>query len=1128
MRHGLKLFFLILCFYQINQLVIAEEIPVTAFDLLTYEATSENLKILQTHRENVQASIAKLTQDQLKSEDGKILLKKYVKLENYLAINEIFELCFETGKLDEKYRDRGLHLRLLNNAGKVLFTKVRCRDYTNQITSIKEFTDSILDTINNTKNSAIQSALFEHSINNTVKTYAHFVYQFESKSDFDKSVVEQLCPIEFCSQEYQKKVEKSLRKEFEELKHLKPKQYSKSELVNLMNQKIKIINDSQQNLEEYIYEDPGYINIGVWDSSDPILDESHGAYTKYQQTYAKEAGSGAGLLLNTKHLMDHVGLPKEHDDLEEVSKLGKETVYKYKNHKDISETDLDISLAEAKNQMGNQIKSLVQMNQNKEEQKRNIGKRDIVTIYTENNFEDDRIPDLEKLLKTNPAAIGQILIDHPEYTWNICEILNNIGEDKDSDETWDGVFFWGGMVVGSALLVTGVGTAAGAWIIGGSITAGTLGTIAIASTVGALTFGVADTAYYGNKAWDNYVTEAQFRNSIISGLGDTQLIAEATQELRDFKSNVTIASLALGFSLLDLAALRSAIRMTNTLGKMTAAGNRITDAGQEVSRLKKLNKLLLEIIENPKMAKAFSILKKSLGSKIFAKLLVHLSNLSENLRRSILISIMKFKGESALLNQAIADSLNSSLKKGVITEARALKLAQALKSDGVASIKLNSNNLYVVESVESVIEGTKEYYELMKRRFSYQHNSDYALPTTKLRRSAENKMTELLKVQNANKYPIRYYDDETFAIATKSVKAFRESPDALKNLASDHKLYQVAKAKDELMSTLKKFENYPKELDNLVTEGLSYRIASNKLYKQVKNPGSFPSTIEIKFFKGGVAKTKIEPVKNVNDIKVLAKQYANSGDEVLGTTFSQGKLQKLQEEQAIREARLNIYEKELDIERLNNTNVSIELTTTLETIQRLQKTPGLAASPQYQRTIQAREFRSESANYFQKVKNYKGKKFIDSLSPAERSADGYLNSGGYIRLRQMAGIGGASAIVSGGVFEFLRSNFNSTYDMIHIKDDAKYKKKLREKIEANFGRTYLVAYLRGKMEILGEETQEIRRFQAEVKRLGKLRAEVKRQWEIEAEVQKKFIEYVDAIEKDAYAKIKGPSNVPEK
>lgn len=265
----------------------------------------------------------------------------------------------------------------------------------------------------------------------------------------------------------------------------------------------------------------------------------------------------------------------------------------------------------------------------------------------------DQKNDLQKLIKINPLAAGQVIVHHPEYAGLLCDSINQINQKFSKDEEFDKYFMVGGAIVGGALLLTGVGTMACAYLITGSLTAGvaagTVGGTILSSTV--MAGAAVETAtgiYFGKKAYDEYLESNKIELALLSNNADGYSIVEKKDAYLNFKDARTKASIAF------IGAGLSVIRLDKffDLARMGHASFNLTE-------MKAMTKIFDTLRDNQVVAK-ISELSKIMGknaSNTLDEFFLRLAKVSEKSRISLLELLKDSKISSEKLKEIIEKSL---------------------------------------------------------------------------------------------------------------------------------------------------------------------------------------------------------------------------------------------------------------------------------------------------------------------------------------------------------------------------------------------------------------------------------------------------------------------------------------
>ena len=236
------------------------------------------------------------------------------------------------------------------------------------------------------------------------------------------------------------------------------------------------------------------------------------------------------------------------------------------------------------------------------------------------------------LVKINPFATGEMLLSHPEYAGVVCDSINKINTTDIGKDKRDRYFRIGSAVLGGALLLTGVGAIAGAYVLTGSLSAGLVagtvaGTIVTATTAGSVIAGLGAALYEGNSAYQAHKETTQLENAFLSNNGDSQNIVEARAALENYKENRTNAMISLASAGLGVANFSKLFSMMK-LGSKSFG----------ISEMKTSSKIL-DYVADTKVAKKLKTVSLSLGEYSQVKIdtfLYRLAQGGESIRTKIL------------------------------------------------------------------------------------------------------------------------------------------------------------------------------------------------------------------------------------------------------------------------------------------------------------------------------------------------------------------------------------------------------------------------------------------------------------------------------------------------------------
>jgi hypothetical protein len=241
-----------------------------------------------------------------------------------------------------------------------------------------------------------------------------------------------------------------------------------------------------------------------------------------------EVSKDAGTLFLTKTLREASGEIKTFDE-DSTEKQKKTNQFHFINHKSIDQKTIE--------------KAIIEVNDKIFEQNRDVQKivmKEAIKKNSSKSINDNRLDEIDELLKINPVAAGQILAHHPEYAGVVCDSINSLKNKNEFNKKVDTYFMLGSAILGGALVLTGVGTFAGAYLLTGSVTAGvaagTIGGTIMSTTMlaGAVVEG-ANATYYGVKSIDSFQEMNKFEKALLTENTDSHSLIENRDALLAFK-----------------------------------------------------------------------------------------------------------------------------------------------------------------------------------------------------------------------------------------------------------------------------------------------------------------------------------------------------------------------------------------------------------------------------------------------------------------------------------------------------------------------------------------------------------------------------------------------------------------
>ena len=586
----------------------------------------------------------------LHTPSGQQLIKNQTLLTNYLAIKDHLEKCVKTSG-----NKRDLENRILNAARSSLIKQndmsLPCEAYNTKFKNFNEFNNNVMKILKIKTNPNFIEDMNKKVLINSMKSLIGIKYKFDPlfmKNGYLtqpelNSLMSKICKKQNCSKlssGFEQEISIAAINYSKQLKSSENRFNPQSASLSL-NQSIDKINGALNNVT--VKKESGYI----FDSADLSDPNSKKQFDNYVTTYMMEVSKDAGPLLLTSTLRKEAGDLKSFskDDTEKNPKAQ----FKFKIHQHITPEQIQLAINEAEEKILNQAEDA-----NTLVSKENARKQNIKYSYI---YENNRQKDVDDLVKINPLAAGQLLIQHPEYTGIVCDSINRIADKDVSDEKFDRYFMVGGAIVGGALLLTGVGTVAGAYLLTGSLTAGvaagTVGGAIMTSTViaGAVTE-TANLGYYSKKTYDSYIESNKIEQALLSNNSDNQSIIEKKDTYLAFKESRMKA-------LISLASIATSVIPIQKFFALTRLTQNVS-----VPQLKILTNIMDTIGETEtakKLVSVASIIGKN-GTEKLDEFFLRLATVSENLRLKTLETLKNHQITPQKLKEIFEKSLEAAQK----------------------------------------------------------------------------------------------------------------------------------------------------------------------------------------------------------------------------------------------------------------------------------------------------------------------------------------------------------------------------------------------------------------------------------------------------------------------------------
>lgn len=541
-----------------------------------------SMELIEKHGKELSDATFKIMNDPknssyLNSPEGIELKKHQELLSNYLAIKDHFEKCVKDKEAKRKLQDRILQSSFQGMSN--LDASPCLPPNVNAAKSYEEFNNNVMKAMKKMVKPDFQNLLSQKVMVNTAKSLLGFRQKFHpdfmSSGSLSSNELEELIN-DVCVRKSQ--TPKAIMVYTDVCQKMDPefKTELKKELINFsknqkrsdkitpekavvsLNASIDRLNEALTKVE--VKKDVGYI----YDSANLSDENSKKEFDKYINQYTQEVSKDAGTLLLTKTMKDQSGSIKRFDS-DETSKDKKTAKFQFTPHKKIKLEDVNKSIKEAEGKMMDQA-------------------RDTLTIANQATFRKGTLrsddDDIANLVRINPFAAGQVLIHQPQYAGLMCDSINKINKDDVDDADFDKYFLIGSAVIGGALVLTGVGAVAGAYLVTGSLTAGIAagtigGSILGYSALAGSAVELVNFSYNSKRSMDHYREMEQLESAYLTKNSDSHSLTEAKDALVDFKEARLKAGLSLtsiGLNLVNVGSVFNILKAGKaTTGELNAA-----------------------------------------------------------------------------------------------------------------------------------------------------------------------------------------------------------------------------------------------------------------------------------------------------------------------------------------------------------------------------------------------------------------------------------------------------------------------------------------------------------------------------------------------------------------------------
>lgn len=261
---------------------------------------------------------------------------------------------------------------------------------------------------------------------------------------------------------------------------------------------------------------------------------------------------------------------------------------------------------------------------------------------------------LQDLLITNPAAAAEYLLQNPSSLEMICKILQSYDTQVKRHAIANKVFFWGGLVIGGVLIVSGVGSGLGAAVVSEAVVSGVAvsetvasvtGTLAAVATgtalLGTVTAG-GETIYASYQAYDAFNDARELRASIFFD----GMASDSSNRANDARHEAYADLAQAGFAAVSIVPFGAGLKI---LKKMM---------GSSPSSVQALALLLQKIASHKEVLQSLEKAQKSLSSEDMGSFLGQWSHLPTDEKEKMLTLIEEKPDKVA---QAIHESSDSGV-----------------------------------------------------------------------------------------------------------------------------------------------------------------------------------------------------------------------------------------------------------------------------------------------------------------------------------------------------------------------------------------------------------------------------------------------------------------------------------
>ena len=520
--------------------------------------------------------------DALETEEGKELLAYHNKFLTYQETKERLEKCMEDAREQyngqflgwefdnvEKYA-KDAEKRILGGLIATDKASFDCHRGLVEKSSLDDLFQATLISTNTLNQTSFQEGIYDNSFKKVIAAWLNtrFTYDPEFAKDGNLTADEKaemqmaLCNNDGCSDKQAEMIDVTAQQIVNTLHNSEMTRFSPEEAQSDINTRINTLNDLVEGRE--LDTRRAWLKLGLGRTVDRDGEETLESVQFYQQEYLKLSTSGAGSLMWTDSIQDASGAMKGVRDWEwdgNNARLG--------NHGAVSKSDVE--------------KGIQDVLRNIKEQAQKINQYERERVNTENYFKEGNLDNrgaktlrgrldsqLEEYVNLNPSIVGEALARSPNMANKVCAAIHENIRSGRAKQRFNNTVMGVTVAAAAALVVSGVGSAAGVALFTGVSSTMLLGA--------GVAIGAVDMAHTGNQ-WRQAAKNRQaVMNTYFAGVGDEYTLIQAKEAIDEYESAQTNFYWAAGFTALDLATLgASRIARANPalVRKAAAAYNRL-------------------------------------------------------------------------------------------------------------------------------------------------------------------------------------------------------------------------------------------------------------------------------------------------------------------------------------------------------------------------------------------------------------------------------------------------------------------------------------------------------------------------------------------------------------------------